>query len=132
MVDFVRYPELLDFLRDEFGDALQSVAYYTGDEARIMYLRSDVEDHYSEEDYVEIAGDVIEEIEMADEKEELYDTGEARCVVRVFDYTVVYLVPLTGGKGLFLSVDPEAGVPNPIQEFVDGCTERMAEEMDSE
>lgn len=127
MVDFVRYPDLLDYLRGEFGEALQSVAYYD-EGARIMYLRGDVEEHYSEEDFAEIADDVIREIEEAGEKEVLYDTGEAKCVVRVFDYSVVYLMPVGEGKALFLSTDTSAVVPNPIEEFVGECRERMSEE----
>lgn len=119
MVEFVRYPELMEFLEEEFGQSLQSAAYYTNNEATIMHLRSDVEERFSRDDYREIAKEVIMDVRDAREKEDLYRTGETNCIIRVFDHAVVYLIPVSENLGIFLSIDPEASIPTPIRSFID-------------
>lgn len=108
-----------DHLRDQLGDDLRSVGWYTGGEYELVYAREDVIDQYTDEEVADVFQDLgIESLEK-DMLEEMYEHGRLNCTVRCFDEAIEMHFVAAQGEGLAVALEPAAFVAH--QTFVGEC-----------
>jgi len=101
---------LVEALRDRVGDSLRIVGHHTADEWTLDYARPDIEDAYDDGDIDAIAEELaLNELER-DYHERLYDLGDQRATVRLFEEGSIVHVPTAHASGSLVSVDDDADV----------------------
>lgn len=116
---------LAEFFEDEVGDALRLVAHYDADTLDIIYLRDDLEDHYSESDFEQTFAIHRREKEEAIQQEAVIDAGKHHCTIRLFDEAIVFNFSQTDSMGTVVSLSPDVG--RNLLAFVTTCLQEIDE-----
>ncbi len=120
MVDFVEYPELIDYLKERFGESLQSVGYYDAgtEKVRLLHLRHDIQEFQDDQEFQDMAMELIDELGHYMDVESWHRMGSLNCIIRAFDYSIFLIIPTEEGKSIAVTLDPDAEIPNPLIGFV--------------
>ena len=98
-------------LRSGAGDSLRTVSYFSASENRVLYARTDVGHVYDEPDLDAIGDDLVLEALSKPQQESLYELGDLRATVRVFEEGTVVAVPVSPSRGYAASVDEACPLP---------------------
>jgi hypothetical protein len=102
--------ELVDALDDRVGDSLRVVGRHTADSWTFDYVRGELTEAYDESDINDVAEELtLNEIE-SDYQERLYELGDLRSTVRLFEEGSIVHVPTAPATGYLVSVDDDADV----------------------
>jgi hypothetical protein len=102
--------DLVDALHGRVGGSLRIVGRHTAEAWRFDYVRDELRDAYDDGDIDDIAEELtLNEIE-SDYQERLYDLGDLRATVRLFEDGSIVHVPTDPATGYLVSVDDDADV----------------------
>ena len=101
---------LVEALRDEVGDSLRIVGCHEGNSWTVDYVRDDLEGLYETDVIDDIADDLVLNVVASERQETLYELGDMRATVRLFDEGFVVHAPVGGHDGYLVSVDEDADV----------------------
>lgn len=98
-------------LRSGAGDSLRTVTHFSASESTVLFSRSDVQADYDGPDIRAIGDDLVLEALSKPQQESLYELGDLRATVRVFDHGTVVAVPVSASRGYAASVDESCPLP---------------------
>lgn len=128
--------ELVDVIRSEVGDDLRTVGQYRNGELDFGYLRSDVADQYSDEDFERISELFVFQAYDSEQIEEHFEVGEVEFFTYGLRDAVVFQYVADPLAGCFISVDAEANpLPGKLQDRLIGflrSEQEAAREQDRE
>ncbi|WP_232701509.1 DUF7522 family protein [Halobacterium wangiae] len=101
---------LVDSLHEHVDDSLRIVGYHGGNSWTVDYVREDLQGTYETDVVDEIADDLLLNVVANERQETLYELGDMRATVRLFDQGFVVHVPLGQRDGCLVSVDDDADV----------------------
>lgn len=100
--------DLVATLHGRVGDALRVVGSHDDSNWDIAYMRSDLSDAYSTESVNDIADDLVFDAIGVQKQESLYELGNLRATIRLFDDGFVVHVPVADDSGYLVSLDEDA------------------------
>ena len=101
--------ELVERLRDRYGDAIRAVAEYDRDGYELLYIDDESAATYSMADRDDIYEDVLLEEIASEREEQLFDDmGDAQGQVRVFEDGLAAHFCLDHATGIFIAFDGSA------------------------
>lgn len=98
-------------LRSGAGDSLRTVSYFSASEHTVLYARTDVHGDYDETGLDAVGDDLVLEALSKPQQESLYELGDLRATVRVFEEGSVVGVPISPSRGYAASVDESCTLP---------------------
>lgn len=101
-------PELVAALRDRAGDDVRVVGTHDDSDWEIAYMRDDLRDAYSTASVDDIADDLVFDALGVEQQESLYELGDLRATVRLFDDGFVVHVPVADHEGVLVSLGEDA------------------------
>ena len=101
---------LVDTLHERAGDSLRIVGRHEAESWDIGYVREDLQGTYETDVVDEIADDLLLNVLANERQESLYELGEMRATVRLFDDGFVVHVPTGERTGCLVSLDGDADV----------------------
>ena len=105
----VEIQELVDALRDQTDASLRTAIRYSGDDWRLLYVRDDLTERYSEPELEErVEALVMKGLGDPPREESLYDFGRLDAVFRWYDAVLVATFPVREWSGLVFTFDREA------------------------
>ncbi|WP_336036895.1 DUF7522 family protein [Halobacterium yunchengense] len=102
--------EVAAALRDRLSDELRVVGAHDGTDWHVEYMREDVQEDYGADSIDHIAGDLALEVVSSARQETLYELGDLRAQVRLFEDGFVVHVPVEDRSGYLVSMDDGADV----------------------
>lgn len=96
---------IVERLLGAYGNDLQGVMTYEGDEYNVLYLRGDLEAEYDEDAIAEVYDEAILESMMTTRYEDVFAFGELEYVVRGFERVAVVQVFGDETRGIVYSTD---------------------------
>lgn len=114
---------LAEFFEEKTGTALRLVAHYNDESVEFVFLREDLEDHYTEADFERTFAIHRQEKETAVRQESAVDLGRHHCTLRVFDEAIVFNFAQSGGLGTVVSLSPEVG--RDLISFITRCLQEL-------
>lgn len=114
---------LVDRLQDRAGRNLRSVIFYEDGAYELAYIRSDVEQEYTDEEIERVVEEMKAEAAARPAAEWLYSHGELECIVRMFEYGVEVHIPLTETAGVAIGLEANSLVL--LQAFVVECYQAL-------
>lgn len=126
MTDF---ESLVERMRTHVGDALLGLGWYDTDSYEVIYVSDNFATRYPEDKLADIAHDMyLEHISGEYQETLLYDFGELRGTLRLFEEGVAFHVPTGETTGFGFGVEIEA-MPEAVA-LIDVCLE-FADEQQS-
>ena len=98
-------------LRSGAGDSLRTVTHFSARESTVLFSRTDVDGDYEDHDLTAIGDDLVLEALSKPQQESLYELGDLRATIRVFDEGTVVAVPVSASRGYAASVDDSCPLP---------------------
>ncbi|MFB6072757.1 MAG: hypothetical protein ABEJ88_07300 [Halobacterium sp.] len=102
--------DLVAELRDRVGDDLRVAGRHDADDWTIEYLRDDLRETYGVDAVDDIADDLVLNVLGDRRQQDLYDLGDLRATVRLFEDGFVVHVPTGDRGGYLVSLDQSADV----------------------
>lgn len=114
------YDEMVERLRATAGQSLLGVGRYDADEFEVLYISENFATRYPQDKLSDIAHDMyLEHISSEHQENLLYDFGELRATVRLFEGGAAFHVPTGETTGFGFGVEMDA--MSDAVELVDVC-----------
>lgn len=97
---------LVAFAEDAAGDSLRGVVEYTARGYELLYLRNDVADRYTDDDWSTVAETFRDS--DAEERESVFDVGSHYVTLRLYEGAAMLHFPTGEQSGVLLSLEPSA------------------------
>lgn len=115
--------QLAEYAREEVGEALRTVVVVYEADFDVIYLRSDLEQSYSQDRYESVVDSFRIEL-----RANIHDTdtsliGPKQSIVHYHDKAYVFQFPHKDCHSILLSVEPRVGTQ--LQEFITACKQRI-------
>ncbi|MFP9193879.1 hypothetical protein [Natronosalvus vescus] len=111
--------KLIDYLEEEFPEALRSVGYYTSEESEFLFVRDDVDSTYDCGELQRIFRDYKLEALDAAHQESLYEHGSLLATARFFDRATELHFVHGETEGIITAID--AGSVDDVRGLVCEC-----------
>lgn len=102
---------LVEYLQDRAGDALRVVFHYDArnEGYEILYMRSDIEDEYTEAELHDHFDTFRRDTELAEVQQSKLHAGDHHCSMRVYGETLLFNFTLGDDVNTIISLDPDVG-----------------------
>lgn len=101
-------PTNVDALLEVFGDNLRGIGEFSGESYQIHYLRDDIGDQYTEEEFVSIWRDMIlESLRKRPLEKQFVAAGEYVFTAIGFEQSTVFMLARSEREGFVISIDQE-------------------------
>lgn len=112
-----------EYIRDQVGDGLRTVVVVRNDGWELHYLRSDLEDEYTEDEYTEVLTTFRFDESFLSPGTDKYPVGKRRAIVHYHENAVVLQFPLEEHDSVLVSLTPAAG--RNLLSFIEECRRKL-------
>jgi len=114
--------QLVDYLASRAGDMVRAVAFYTGDDYEILYIKDEIRAKYTEAE-IERVADLLRAEPRRSRVESTFEMGEFRCSLLAFGDGIVMHFPQGGGTGTLVTLEVDAA--RQFSQFAAECAGRI-------
>ena len=115
--------QLVEYARNQIGDALRTVAVLYEEDCEVIYLRDDLQTAYSPDQYKRVAGSFRTELSNRRSEAKSSSIGESIATIHYHEDAYVFQFPHDNCHSVLLSVETEVG--SRLRSFVEGCQTHM-------